>query len=220
MYSITLHQTHLNSTLQYHAINDILENILSLSLLWNMALQVQNLYAQTNANLDDITYSEGTQCDSVQFYFLTEKNSILNLYDAYQTAPCTSSIFLHIQSTQKRRTANFLATIYNGYRTAFKERRIKITKETSVLLKPILADTQQLALIIVPKPLQQKVFSHFYTVPTVSHMVEYKALYRMWLRFSIQASKRFSPHESKAVLTDYHIMYGRIVNKNFIFLVK
>ena len=56
MYSIILPQTHIHSTPQYHAMEDILDDLLPLSLPWNMALQVQNQSAQTNAILDSITY--------------------------------------------------------------------------------------------------------------------------------------------------------------------
>ena len=54
-YSITLPQTHPHSTLQSHAIDNILEYLLPLRLPWNMALQVQNKSAQTNSILNTIT---------------------------------------------------------------------------------------------------------------------------------------------------------------------
>ena len=66
MYSITLPQNHLNSTLQSHTMDNLLDYLLLFRLLYTMALQVQNQSAQTNAILDAITYSKGTQCDSVQ----------------------------------------------------------------------------------------------------------------------------------------------------------
>ena len=64
---------------------------------------------------------------------------------------------------------------------------MKIIKEKLVLLKPILASAQQLALLILPKLLRPKIFSHFRAGHTGSHMGEYKKLYRMQLRFSVQA---------------------------------
>ena len=66
MYSITLPQTHIHINLQYHSMGDLLDNLLLFSLPCTMTLQSQNQSVQTNAILDDITYSEGTQCDSVQ----------------------------------------------------------------------------------------------------------------------------------------------------------
>ena len=72
MYSITIPQNQLNITLQYHAMDDLLDDILLFSLPWTMALQVQNQSVQTNAILNDITYSKVHQCNSVQCYFLTK----------------------------------------------------------------------------------------------------------------------------------------------------
>ena len=122
-----------------------------------MELLVQNQYAKTNSILDATTYSKGNQFDFVQCYFLTKLPIVLSWCEAYQTKPDTSSIFLHIQSTHKNWNAIDLVAIHNGYRTALKERRIQIIKGKLVLLKHILANSQKLALIIVPKPLQQKV---------------------------------------------------------------
>ena len=65
-----------------------------------MAFQVQNKSAQTNATIDAITYIKGTQCDSIQFYFLTKPPIILNWSDDYQTTPIlllSSSIFNKIK---------------------------------------------------------------------------------------------------------------------------
>ena len=67
MYIITLPQTHLNSSLQYHAMKNCLGDILMYSLPWTMDIQDQNKSAKTNAILEDITYSKGTQYDSVKF---------------------------------------------------------------------------------------------------------------------------------------------------------
>ena len=118
-----------------------------------MALQVHNKSSETNDILDAITYSEFTQYDSVQCYFLTNPPSIFNWYDAYHTNPDNSFIFLHIKLIQKKWNATDLATIHTGYITAHKERIIKINKEKLVLLKPILANAQQLSLIVVTKQL-------------------------------------------------------------------
>ena len=85
--------------------------------------------------------------------------------------------------TEEKWTATDLATIHTGYRTTLKEYRIKTTKEELVLLKPILDHAQQLPLNIFPKPLQRKVFSHFYDGHTGSHMGEYRTLYLTQLRF-------------------------------------
>ena len=112
-----------------------------------------------------------------------KKTIILSWSDTYQTDPNTSSIFLHIQSTQKKWTTYDLYTIHTGYKTALKEHRVKIIKVKLVLLKPVLSNSQQLTLIIVPKPLERKIFSHFHAVPTSFHMGEYKTLYRMRIRF-------------------------------------
>ena len=97
MYIITHPQTHLNITLQSNTMYIILDYPLPFRLPWTMALQVQNQSTQNNIILDAITYSEGTQCDSVQLYLLTNSPIILNWYDAYQTDTYTSSIFLHLQ---------------------------------------------------------------------------------------------------------------------------
>ena len=120
-----------------------------------MALQVQNQSAQTNSILNAITYSEGTKFDSVQCYFQTKHTIMLKSSDSYKTDPNTSSIFLHIQSTQNKLKAIELSTIHNGYRTALKESIIQTTKEILVLFKPILDHAQQLALIIAPNPIQK-----------------------------------------------------------------
>ena len=82
--------------------------------------------------------------------FTQKKTSILNWSDTYQTHPNTSSILLHVQSTQNKWIANYLATIHTGYRTALKERIIQIIKGKLVFLKHILDYAQQLSLIIVP----------------------------------------------------------------------
>ena len=74
MYIITLQQTHLNSTRKYHAMDNILDNILLFSLPCTMVLKFQNQSAQTNAILDAITYSKGTQCKSIQCQFLKKTN--------------------------------------------------------------------------------------------------------------------------------------------------
>ena len=66
MYIITLQQTHLNSTRKYHAMDNILDNFLQLSLPWTMETQVNNKFAQTNTILDAITYTKGTKCESIQ----------------------------------------------------------------------------------------------------------------------------------------------------------
>ena len=96
MYSITLTHTNLHITLQYHKMDNILDDLLLSSLPWTMALQFQNQYSQTNAILDDITYSKFTQCDSVQCYFLRIPPVILNWSEVYNTNPDTSSILLHL----------------------------------------------------------------------------------------------------------------------------
>ena len=80
---------------------------------------------------------------------------MLKSSDSYKTDPNTSSIFLHIQSTQNKLKAIELYTIHNGYRTALKESIIQTTKEILVLFKPILDHAQQLALIIAPNPMQK-----------------------------------------------------------------
>ena len=51
MDSITPPQTHLNSTLQYNAKDDLLVDLFLFILPWTMAIQVQNKYAQTKAIL-------------------------------------------------------------------------------------------------------------------------------------------------------------------------
>ena len=106
MYSITLPHTHLHRTLQSHVTNNNLYYLLPFSLPLTMAIDVQNKSAQTNATINAITYSEGTQCNSIQWYFLQKKTIILNWSDSYQTNPDTFSIFLHIQSNQKKWTAS------------------------------------------------------------------------------------------------------------------
>ena len=58
MHIITLPQTHLNSTLRYQAMEDILDDLLPYSLPRNIALQVQNQSAQANTTLSAIIYSE------------------------------------------------------------------------------------------------------------------------------------------------------------------
>ena len=129
MYSITLQHTHLHITLQYHAMDNLLDNFLQLSLPWTMETQVNNKFAQTNTILDAITYSEGTQYDFVKCYLLVQKISILIWSDNYNTDPDTSSIFIHLHSNQNKWTASDLTTIHTGYRTPLKERRIKIIKK-------------------------------------------------------------------------------------------
>ena len=81
---------------------------------------------------------------------IPKKNTrIINWSDAYQTDPDTSSIFLHIQLNQNKWTTTELSKIRTGYIISLMEHIIQIIKEKSVLLKPILANVQQLALIIV-----------------------------------------------------------------------
>ena len=75
MCSITLPHIHLNITIQYHAMDNILDDLLPFSLPWTMTLQVQNKSAQTNNILDAITYSKGTQCKYVQCYSLKKTQS-------------------------------------------------------------------------------------------------------------------------------------------------
>ena len=103
--------------------------------------------------------------------------------DAYQTGTNNSSILFNIKLNQNIYTATDLAIIHTGYITSFKDPRIKITKEKLVLLKPIMDNDQQLALIIFPKPLQWKFFSHSHDGPTGYHMGGYKTLYHIRLRF-------------------------------------
>ena len=77
---------------------------------------------------------------------------------------------------------------------------------------------QQLALIIDPTQLIKKVSAASaldLPVPTWGNIKNYTA---RGFDFSVQASERTSPHESKAALTDYHVMYGGTGNNNFIFL--
>ena len=128
MYIITFSYTHFQSTLQYHAMDNLLGDIIPFRLPCTMVLQVQNQYVPNNAILDNITYSEGTECDSVQCYFL-KKNSILNWSEAYQNDPNISSLLLHLRSNQNKWTTSDLATIYTGYRTALKELRIQSNRE-------------------------------------------------------------------------------------------
>ena len=66
MYSIDLPHTQLHSTIQSHAVEDIIDNLLPFSLSWTMAIEVQNQSSQTNAILEAITYNKVNQCDSVQ----------------------------------------------------------------------------------------------------------------------------------------------------------
>ena len=129
IYSINLLQNHLNRTIQYHRMNDNLDDLFPSSLPWNMALQVHNKSTQANTILDAITYSKGIQCDSVQYFFLTKSFTILNWSDAYQTVPNNSSILFNLQLNQNKFTATDLAKIHTVYITSLKDPRIRITKE-------------------------------------------------------------------------------------------
>ena len=78
MNSITLLYTHLNRNIQSNAMENTLDNILPFSLPWTMTIKVQNQYSQINSIINAITYNLGTQCNSVQLYFLIKPYSILN----------------------------------------------------------------------------------------------------------------------------------------------
>ena len=78
---------------------------------------------------------------------------MLNLSDAYHNNPNTSTILLHLQSTQNKWTVYGLATIYNVYRTSLMERIIQIIKEKLVIFKPTMVNAKNISLIIVSNQL-------------------------------------------------------------------
>ena len=80
--------------------DSLLDNLLTFSLPWTMALQVKNQSAQTNTILDAIPYIKGTKYNSVQCYLLKRCHCVplqkylkIQLYNNHFFKPHSSSIF-------------------------------------------------------------------------------------------------------------------------------
>ena len=198
--------------------NIILYNILPFRLPWNMAIQVHNQSAQTNATRDNITYIKGTQWNSVQCYFLTKKPTEYSTgMMIIRPTPITLlsySIFSRLKRNGLQLTSPqfILATEQPLSISGYKLSRKIGSNKTYFSWSPTTSTHHY------SKDTATESFSQFHSGTNVSHMGENKTLCRIWLWFSCQASEKTSLHRSKAELTAYHIMYGGTRNKNFILI--
>ena len=190
----------------------------------------------------DIVYG-GDNADAHQFYTISASPTAMDWKSAYMNDASTRIMLPMLQQTDK---PNWSAEQLNGveveYRSFLQDKFIGVLHDKLVYYKPIFRDSRHIALIIVPRLLRRKIFTHYHAGPSGGHMGEYKTLYRIRMRFywpsmradiknwvkscahccayNVWRNKKSELYFSWPVTTPFYIMHvdlwapGHLVDKN------
>ena len=134
--------------------------------------------------VDDIVYGNSEHTNNHQCRHIAASPTSLDWTHAYKEYP--STVIMMCAFTKTKNPVWSVDTLHKvelEYYSSLIAATISLLYDKLVLYKPVHRNKKYITLIIVPRSLHRKIFSHFHVSPSGGNMGGYKTLFRIRMRF-------------------------------------